>query len=93
MLNNVFNDMSLIFQEAYMKYMEENPEAGLNTLPVNDEEDAIDYDADGNPIIPERSKIIDPLPPVDHSMVLPHRDIGWYSRKFTNFSQWLTLEF
>ena len=69
MLNNVFNDMSLIFQEAYMKYMEENPEAGLNTLPVNDEEDAIDYDADGNPIIPERSKIIDPLPPVDHSMV------------------------
>ncbi|XP_071494423.1 ATP-dependent RNA helicase DDX42-like [Diadema antillarum] len=55
--------------EAYMKYMEENPEAGLNTLPVNDEDDPIDYDADGNPIIPERSKIIDPLPPVDHSMI------------------------
>lgn len=49
--------------------MEDNPEAGLNTLPINDEDEPIDYDADGNPIVPERSKIIDPLPPVDHSMV------------------------
>ncbi|CAH1788169.1 unnamed protein product [Owenia fusiformis] len=52
--------------EQYMRYMEENPMAGVH---VDDDGDIIDYDADGNPIIPERSKIIDPLPPVDHDMI------------------------
>lgn len=66
--------------EAYMKYMEDNPDAGLNTLPVNDEDEPIDYDADGNPIVPERSKIIDPLPPVDHSMI----DYEPFSKNFYN---------
>ncbi|GFO07754.1 ATP-dependent RNA helicase ddx42 [Plakobranchus ocellatus] len=49
-------------QEEYFRYMEENPNAGV----INDEEEVVDYDSDGNPII-ERKKIIDPLPPVDHS--------------------------
>ncbi|XP_041478434.1 ATP-dependent RNA helicase DDX42-like [Lytechinus variegatus] len=66
--------------EEYMKYMEENPEAGLNTLPINDEDEPIDYDADGNPIVPERSKIIDPLPPVDHSMI----DYEPFNKNFYN---------
>lgn len=48
--------------EAYMRYMEENPTAGLNP---EDEED-MDYDDDGNPIL-KRNKEIDPLPAIDHS--------------------------
>lgn len=48
--------------EAYMRYMEENPTAGLNP----DEEEEMDYDDDGNPIL-KRNKVIDPLPAVDHS--------------------------
>ncbi|XP_076460295.1 ATP-dependent RNA helicase DDX42-like [Babylonia areolata] len=49
--------------EEYLRYMEENPNAGV----IADEEDDIQYDSDGNPIPGERSKIIDPLPPIDHS--------------------------
>ena len=37
-------------QESYFRYMEENPTAGL--LP--EEEENIDYDEDGNPIIPDK---------------------------------------
>jgi len=36
---------------------------------VEDEDAEIDYDSDGYPIIPERSKVIDPLPAIDHSAV------------------------
>ncbi|XP_013391796.1 ATP-dependent RNA helicase DDX42 isoform X2 [Lingula anatina] len=50
-------------QEAYFRYMEENPNAGLN--PEDDID--IEYDQDGNAIITEKHKIIDPLPPIDHS--------------------------
>lgn len=50
-------------QESYFRYMEENPLAGV----VLEEEDELEYDADGNPIIPEHKRIIDPLPPIDHS--------------------------
>ncbi|XP_071949373.1 ATP-dependent RNA helicase DDX42-like [Antedon mediterranea] len=53
--------------EEYMQYMIDNPNAGLNA-PMDDE-DYVEYDADGNPIIPEKSKIIDPLPDVDHSEI------------------------
>jgi len=49
-------------EEAYYRYMEENPMAGV----IQDEEDEfLEYDADGNPILPDK-KMIDPLPPVDH---------------------------
>ncbi|XP_071102473.1 ATP-dependent RNA helicase DDX42-like [Haliotis cracherodii] len=51
--------------ESYFRYMEENPMAGV----IVDEDDGIEYDEDGNVILPERNKIIDPLPPMDHSEI------------------------
>ncbi|KAK6166936.1 hypothetical protein SNE40_023532 [Patella caerulea] len=50
-------------QEAYFRFMEENPNVGV----IQDDDDDYDYDSDGNVIPRERSKIIDPLPPIDHS--------------------------
>ncbi|KAF7239681.1 ATP-dependent RNA helicase DDX42, partial [Varanus komodoensis] len=52
-------------QEAYFRYMAENPNAGV--IP-EEEEDNLEYDSDGNPIAPSK-KIIDPLPPIDHSEI------------------------
>ena len=37
-------------QESYFRYMEENPMAGV----IPDEDDDIDYDSDGNPIIKDK---------------------------------------
>lgn len=54
-------------EESYYRYMEENPNAGL--APVEDDNPEIEYDEDGNPIPPEKKKIIDPLPPIDHSLI------------------------
>ena len=34
-----------------------------------DEDIEVDYDSDGFPIPSESSKVIDPLPPIDHSAV------------------------
>jgi ATP-dependent RNA helicase DDX42 len=34
-----------------------------------DDELEVEYDSDGNPVFSESSKVIDPLPPVDHSSV------------------------
>lgn len=53
-------------QEAYFRYMAENPTAGLT---LEEEDENIDYDSDGNPIPSTTKKIIMPLPPVDHSEV------------------------
>ena len=39
--------------EEYLRYMEENPNAGV----IADEEDDVQYDSDGNPIPAERSKV------------------------------------
>ncbi|XP_048470338.1 ATP-dependent RNA helicase DDX42 [Rhincodon typus] len=50
--------------EAYFRYMAENPNAGV----IQEEEDDIEYDSDGNPIPPQK-KVIDPLPPIDHSEI------------------------
>jgi ATP-dependent RNA helicase DDX42 len=36
---------------------------------ADDEDGDVEYDADGNPIAPVRSKFIDPLPPIDHSLI------------------------
>ena len=52
-------------QEAYFRYMAENPTAGLT---LEEEDENVDYDSDGNPINPTK-KIILPLPPIDHSEV------------------------
>ncbi|XP_069110146.1 LOW QUALITY PROTEIN: ATP-dependent RNA helicase DDX42-like [Argopecten irradians] len=53
-------------QEAFFRYMEENPMAGVI---LDEDETGIEYDADGNPIIPEKNKMIDPLPPIDHTEI------------------------
>ncbi|XP_017688830.1 PREDICTED: ATP-dependent RNA helicase DDX42 isoform X3 [Lepidothrix coronata] len=45
--------------------MAENPTAGVVQ---EEEEDNLEYDSDGNPIAPSK-KIIDPLPPIDHSEI------------------------
>lgn len=53
-------------EESYYRYIEENPNAGQD----KDDSDAeIEYDEDGNPIAPPKSKYIDPLPPIDHSEI------------------------
>lgn len=39
--------------EEYLRYMEENPMAGV----IQDEEDDMQYDSDGNPIPSEKSKV------------------------------------
>lgn len=46
--------------------MAENPTAGLT---LEEEEENVDYDSDGNPIPSTTKKIIMPLPPIDHSEV------------------------
>ncbi|CAH2302873.1 ATP-dependent RNA helicase DDX42 [Pelobates cultripes] len=53
-------------QEAYFRYMAENPTAGL--IP-EEEEDNLEYDSDGNPIAPTTKRVIDPLPPIDHTLI------------------------
>uniref|UniRef100_A0A8C1MYQ8 ATP-dependent RNA helicase DDX42 n=1 Tax=Cyprinus carpio TaxID=7962 RepID=A0A8C1MYQ8_CYPCA len=53
-------------QEAYFRYMAENPTAGLTQ---EEDEEEVDYDSDGNPIAPTTKKIILPLPPIDHSEI------------------------
>lgn len=63
-------------EESYYKYMESNPNAGLGTfIGDSDEENAnadndskIEYDDDGNPILPSK-KLINPLPMVYHSEI------------------------
>ncbi|XP_064455461.1 ATP-dependent RNA helicase DDX42-like [Ornithodoros turicata] len=53
-------------EESYYRYVEENP----NAAAADDTSDVeIEYDEDGNPIAPLKSKYIDPLPPIDHSQI------------------------
>eukprot|EP00795_Rhopilema_esculentum_P014288 gene14288-5323_t len=51
-------------QESYFNAVKD----GL-IVPYPDDEDLWDYDSDGNPIPPEKSKMIEPLPPIDHSEI------------------------
>jgi ATP-dependent RNA helicase DDX42 len=54
-------------EESYYKWLEENPNAGRN---VDDEDDlGIEYDEDGNPMVPMKSKHIDPLASLDHTQI------------------------
>lgn len=46
--------------------MEENPTAGLQ---LEDSDQEIEYDEDGNPLAPPRKREIDPLPSIDHSEI------------------------
>ncbi|CAF0954520.1 unnamed protein product [Adineta steineri] len=56
-------------QESYFRWLEENPNAGLPIGDDDDEDRELQYDDDGNLIAPEVSKVIDPLPPIDHSQI------------------------
>lgn len=53
-------------EESYYRYMEENPTAGVEKEESDIE---LEYDEDGNPIAPPKSKYIDPLPAIDHSTI------------------------
>ena len=54
-------------EESYYKWLEENPNAGR--LNVDEDGIEIEYDEDGNPIAPIKSKYIDPLPPINHEEI------------------------
>ncbi|KAH0512141.1 ATP-dependent RNA helicase DDX42 [Microtus ochrogaster] len=69
-------------QEAYFRYMAENPTAGVVQ---EEEEDNLEYDSDGNPIAPSK-KIIDPLPPIDHSEI----DYPPFEKNFYNEHEEIT---
>ena len=51
-------------QESYFKARKDVP-----LIPYPDEEEEIEYDSDGNPIPPEKSKVVVPLPQVDHEEI------------------------
>ncbi|CAF0895645.1 unnamed protein product [Brachionus calyciflorus] len=54
-------------QESYFRWLEENPNAGVQG--GDDDDQDIEYDEDGNIIPPEKKKFIDPLPPIDHTQI------------------------
>ena len=57
-------------QESYFRWLEENPNAGVVQGQDQDNDDQdLEYDDDGNIVVPEKSKIIEPLPRVDHSTI------------------------
>lgn len=62
-------------EETYYRYVAENPDFGKDEGSDNDD---LEYDEDGNPIAPKKSKYIDPLPPVDHSTI----QYGPYEKNF-----------
>ena len=43
-------------QEEFFKWMEENPNAGV-ALNENDEDEELEYDHDGNIIVPDKNKV------------------------------------
>jgi len=47
--------------------LEENPNAGR--IGGDEDEPEIEYDADGNPIVPKGPRYIDPLPPINHNEI------------------------
>ncbi|CAG0890034.1 unnamed protein product [Cyprideis torosa] len=50
---------------AYQRFLEENPQAGRFG---EDDDEEVEYDADGNPVVTHK-RYIDPLPPIDHSQI------------------------
>ncbi|GAU96447.1 hypothetical protein RvY_07892 [Ramazzottius varieornatus] len=54
-------------EESYYRFMAENPNHGL--APGEDDLPPLEYDEDGNPIAPERSKHMELLSSFDHSQV------------------------
>ena len=87
------------FEESYYRFMEENPTAGVGTLPFDSEDELddnqdLEYDGDGNPILGNKLKLIDPLPVVYHSQInyqtfeknfyVEHKDIQSLSTNESN---------
>lgn len=46
-------------QESYFRWLEENPNAGVGQADEDNEDNEIEYDEDGNIIVPEKSKVFD----------------------------------
>jgi ATP-dependent RNA helicase DDX42 len=44
-------------QESFFRWLEENPNAGVAQNADNDDDQDIEYDEDGNIIVPEKSKV------------------------------------
>jgi len=59
-------------EESYYRWLAENPNAGRAT-DHDDDDTHIEYDADGNPIVPDKDKHIDPLEAIDHSKITYHK--------------------
>ncbi|OQR68645.1 ATP-dependent RNA helicase DDX42-like [Tropilaelaps mercedesae] len=53
-------------EESYYRCVKENQLMGTTG---DDDDFEIEYDEDGNPIVPQRSKLIKPLPNTDHSLI------------------------
>lgn len=62
-------------EESYYKWLEDNPNAGRS---LDEDEFDVEYDEEGNPIAPPKSKYIDPLPSIDHAQI----DYAHYERSF-----------
>ncbi|XP_053203096.1 ATP-dependent RNA helicase DDX42-like [Panonychus citri] len=57
-------------QESYYRYMEENPRAGLDVNFDDDDDEIVEYDEQGNPIVNrQKLRYIDPLPACEHSKI------------------------
>lgn len=56
-------------EESYYRFMADNPNHGL--APGEDDLPPLEYDEDGNPIAPERSKHMELLPSITHKSTIP----------------------
>lgn len=68
-LHLILNEFLLIIngiQESYYRCVKENQLTGMT---VDNDDLEIEYDEDGNPIAPQKSKLIKPLPSIDHSLI------------------------
>ena len=44
-------------QESFFKWLEENPNAGVSIQADNDDDNDLEYDNEGNIIVPEKNKV------------------------------------
>ena len=71
-LKKSLKNLLLLVYKLFIQYrwLEENPNAGKNR--EDDDGQNVEYDADGNPIVPDKDKHIDPLAAIDHSLIKYH---------------------
>lgn len=85
--DSVQNKSIIYLLISFVRYMEENPNAGLQQ---EDSDQEIEYDDDGNPIAPPKKKDIDPLPALDHSEIqYDHFEKNFYNvhKEISNLSK------